>query len=120
MPLSGEILAGGGGLRRHEHLEGVMGYGEILRGARHHFSVYVDREIRPRLEAHPPGPVVVHALHPDEVTALEIAGDPDQVPVPAHLYGVDIEAAVVYAGLRGDDHPPTVEAPVADGDLQET
>src|SRR5215210_1246173 len=87
---------------------------------RHHLPVYVDREIRARLEPYPRGPEVVYAVCFDEVPALEVSGCPDEVPVPPQVYGVDVEGFVVYARLGGDDHTPTVEASVADGDLQET
>src|SRR5215211_7885550 len=62
----------------------------------------------------------MHALHFDEVPALEVSGDPDEVPMPAEVYSVDVEGPVVYARFGGYDHTPTVEASVADGDLQET
>src|SRR5215211_2401939 len=62
----------------------------------------------------------MHALHLDEIPALEVSGDADEVPMPAEIYGVDVEGPVVYARFGGDDHTPTVEAPVADGDLQQT
>src|SRR5918997_1414533 len=61
-----------------------------------------------------------HALHLDEVAALEVPGDPDEVPMPAEVDGVDVEELVVYACLGGAAPPPAVEAPVADGDLQQT
>src|SRR5215210_5874890 len=61
----------------------------------------------------------MYALDVDEVPAPEVSGDPDQVPAPAQLYGVQVEGLVVYARFGGDDHPPAVEAPVADGDLEE-
>ena len=110
--LAGEVLAGGGRLVGHDDPQGVVIHREILRGARHDFAVYVDRELRLRLEPHPLGPVVVHAFQLDEVPALEVASDPEQGPGPAQLYGQDVEPAVVYARFGGDDYAPAVETPL--------
>src|SRR5215207_4072447 len=108
------------GLLRHQYVEGVLGHGEVLRGHGHHFPVYVDRKFTVGLDLDTRGPEVVNAFHLDEVAALEVPGDPDKVPPPTEIYGVDVEGPVVYARFGGDDHTPAVEAPVADGDLQET
>src|SRR5215203_2864255 len=114
------VVTRGVGLLRHQYMEGVLDHREVLRGSRHHFPVYVDRELGVRLDLDARGPEVVHALHFDEVPALEVSSDPDEVPMPAEIYGVDVEELVVYTRFGGDDHTPAVEAPVADGDLQET
>src|SRR5215217_81457 len=117
---SSPVVTRGVGLLRHQHVEGVLDHREVLRGSRHHFPVYVDRELGVRLDLDARGPEVVNALHPEEVSALEVSGDPDEVPMPAEIYGVDVEELVVYTRFGGDDHTPAVEAPVADGDLQES
>src|SRR5215204_4829742 len=114
------VVTRGVGLLRHQYVEGAGGYGEVLRGHGHHFPVYVDREFRVGLDLDSRGPEVVNSFHLDEVAALEVPGDPDKVPPPTKIYGVDVEGPVVYARFGGDDHTPAVEAPVADGDLQES
>src|SRR5215203_5676113 len=114
------VVTRGVGLLRYQYMEGVLDHREVLRGSRHHFPVYVDRELGVRLDLDTRGPEVVNALHFDEVPALEVSSDPDEVPMPAEIYGVDVEEVVVYTRFGGDDHPPAVEAPVADGDLQQT
>src|ERR687898_283677 len=114
------VVTRGVGLLWHQYVEGVGGHGEVLRGHGHHFPVYIDRELRVGLDLDTRGPEVVDAFHPDEVAALEVPGDPDEVPPPAEIYGVDVEGPVVYTRFGGDDHTPAVESPVADGDLQET
>src|SRR5215217_6241978 len=117
---SSPVVTRGVGLLRHQHVEGVLDHREVLRGSRHHFPVYVDRELGIRLDPDARGPKVVNAFHPDEIPALEVSSDPDEVPPPAEIYGVDVEELVVYTRFGGDDHTPAVEAPVADCDLQET
>src|SRR5215210_2176132 len=114
------VVTGGVRFLRYEYVEGVLDYGEVLRGSRHYFPVYVDGHFGICLDADMRGPEVVHAVHLDEVSALEVSGDPEEVPVPAEFYSVDVEGAVVYARFGGYDHTPSVEASVADGDLQET
>src|SRR5215212_9917155 len=114
------VVTRGVGLLRHQHVQGVLDHREVLRGPRHHFPVYVDREFRVRLDLDARGPEVANAFHPDEIPALEVSSDPDEVPPPAEIYGVDVEELVVYTRFGGDDHAPAVEAPVADSDLQET
>src|ERR671910_645649 len=114
------VVTRGVGLLRHQYMEGVLDHGEVLRGSRHHFPVYIDCELRVSLDLNARGPEVVNALHPDEVPAFEVSSDPDEVPMPAEIYGVDVEELVVYTRFGGDDHTPAVEAPVADGDLQQT
>src|SRR5215213_8016864 len=114
------VVTRGVGLLRHQHVQGVLDHREVLRGPRHHFPVYVDRKLGVRLDLDARGPEVVNALHFDEVPALEVSSDPDEVPMPAEIYGVDVEELVVYTRFGGDDHTPAVEAPVADCDLQET
>src|SRR5215208_7848999 len=117
--LSVVVVTGGGRVLRHEHVEGVLGHGEVLRGSRHNFPIYVDGEVGLRLQPYPRGPEVVHTVGLDEVPAPEVTDGSDEVPPPSQVYGVDVERLVVYARLEGDDHAPAVEAPVADGDLQE-
>src|SRR5215211_208970 len=114
------VVTRGVGLLRHQHVQGVLDHREVLRGPRHHFPIYVDREFRVRLDLDARGPEVANAFHPDEIPALEVSSDPDEVPPPAEIYGVDVEELVVYTRFGGDDHTPAVEAPVADCDLQET
>ena len=62
-----------------------MGDGEVLRSPGNDLAVYVHGELWLRLEPHPLGPVVTYAIHPDEVPALEVAGDPDEVAVPPEM-----------------------------------
>src|SRR5919112_282851 len=77
------VVAGGGGVLGHDYVECVLDYGEVLWGSRHYFPVYVDRHFGVCFDPDAGGSEVVYALHLDEISALEVSGDPEEVPVPA-------------------------------------
>ena len=91
------VVACGGRLLWHDNVEGVVGNRKILWGLCYDLPVYVYGQVRVRLEPDPGSSEVVYAVCFDEISALEVPGSPYEVPMPAQVYGIDVEDLIIYA-----------------------